>query len=225
MASTVLTAGAGLAGAATLAVLGLGLYFKAGEDRVTALRAQRLNRRSSKPRSVEPSSPAYVRPRELWRVEELAQFDGSASEDSPILLAADGIVFNVARARQLYGPGGEYSVMAGRDASRFLAANSVDEAEAGEDAPLSLAGRASLSAWVFSLKQKYDEVGRCARPRSASRRPSRANRAHCHPCGLQPRTDRARHARGAASHRRPRRWRRSTRPRPSARPTPGPWTA
>ena len=94
---------------------------------------------------------------------ELAEFDGSCSEDGPILLAADGRVFNVAPARNFYGPGGEYAVMGGTDATRFLARNSVEpETDEERAQPLNLAERAALSAWLFSLQQKYDEVGRLA---------------------------------------------------------------
>ena len=53
---------------------------------------------------------AYLPPRsQPWRVEELARYAGTGDDESgPILLAADGIVFNVAKGRKFYGPGGEY---------------------------------------------------------------------------------------------------------------------
>ena len=114
-------------------------------------------------RSVTPDNPAYVRPRKLWHPSELVRYDGTRGAESPILLAADGKVFNVSLARRLYGPGGEYAVMAGRDATRLLARNSLDEPpHADGHSELSLAERASLAAWVFSLEQKYDTVGRLA---------------------------------------------------------------
>jgi membrane-associated progesterone receptor component len=108
-----------------------------------------------------------VRPRALWSEEELRAYNGSkdgiGSPNAPILLAADGLVFNVSPARNLYGPGAEYAIMAGRDASRFLARNTVELAAAdAAGAPLSLAEKASLGAWAFSLRRKYDVVGRLA---------------------------------------------------------------
>lgn len=101
---------------------------------------------------------SYMPPRdEPWTLEELRKYDGSGDgQKGPILLAAGGLVFNVGKARNFYGPKGEYHIMAGRDASRFLA-KTITEEESGEEAmqPLSMAERAVLAAWVFSFKQKY----------------------------------------------------------------------
>ena len=88
---------------------------------------------------------------------------GRGSDDGPILLAADGLVFNVARGRNFYGPGGEYEVMAGADATRYLARNSVESGDgSGGASPLNLAQRGALATWVFSLKSRYDIVGKLA---------------------------------------------------------------
>ncbi|KAL1518729.1 hypothetical protein AB1Y20_003015 [Prymnesium parvum] len=109
---------------------------------------------------------AYLQPRETpWSVEELRLYDGTQDEAGPILLALDGLVFNVGKARSFYGPSGEYRMMAGRDASRLFAKTMTEE-ETEEEAgkPLSLAERATLAAWVFSFKRKYDVVGTLARP-------------------------------------------------------------
>ena len=114
---------------------------RAAED---AAAADRLDERRAR---------AFVEPREWWREDELAPHDGS-DYDGPILLAADGKVFNVWRGRQFYSKGGphalrrqetpgprpgssercrrelvcnhRYAVMAGRDASRMLAKNRLD---------------------------------------------------------------------------------------------------
>ena len=53
-------------------------------------------------------------------MDELAEYDGSGCDDGPVLVAVDGLVYNVAKARNFYGPGGEYAVMGGTDATRFL---------------------------------------------------------------------------------------------------------
>lgn len=112
---------------------------------------------------IPPGSAGYIAPREQWTLADLAAFDGCSSEDGPILLAADGLVFNVAASRNFYGPGGEYHVMAGGDASRLLARNSIESETAAQAAvPLNLAERAALSAWVFALKSRYDVLGRLA---------------------------------------------------------------
>ena len=163
--------GTGLASVMLLAVfISLGSWLSY-EQYVLSLRSSRRSRSEGrKSKSVDAASPAYVRPRELWRLSDLEQYDGSHCEDGPILLAANGLVFNVALGRSFYGPGGEYAVMGGTDASRYLAKNSVEpESPSEAAAPLTLAERAALGAWTFSLQQKYDVVGRMASPEEASR--------------------------------------------------------
>lgn len=148
------------------------------EQYVLSLRSQRFKRGAGnstssqqRSRSVEPWSPAYVPPREYWRLAELREYDGTQSPDGAILVAAEGFVYNVAKARNFYGPGGEYAVMGGTDASRLLAKNTVEpETEAEAAVPLNLAERASLSAWVLSFRQKYDCVGRFISEEEAARR-------------------------------------------------------
>lgn len=48
---------------------------------------------------------------------ELAVFDGT-DESKPLYLAVNGSIFDVSNGRHMYGPGGSYSIFAGRDASR-----------------------------------------------------------------------------------------------------------
>ena len=147
-----------------LAVLPL-IGWLINEQYVLSLRAQRVKSAAHKSRSVEAGSAAYVAPREVWTAQALGAYDGTGSDSGAILLAADGFVFNVAKARNFYGPGGEYAVMGGADATRLLARNSV-QPETAEQAsrPLTLAEKAALAAWLFSFKQKYDIVGRLATP-------------------------------------------------------------
>ena len=158
----------GAAGAAALlvAVGTLGSWL-AWTNYVLGLRNARRGRAQQKSKSVPASSAAYVRPRKLWRLDELRAFDGTGGADGPILLAADGLVYNVALARNFYGPDGEYAAMAGTDATRMLARNSL-EAEADATAPLNLAEQASLAAWKFSFERKYDCVGRLANDEEAA---------------------------------------------------------
>ena len=102
---------------------------------------------------------AFIEPKETWTEEELAPYNGS-NPTGPLLIAADGIVFNVWKGRHFYSPGCEYHVMAGRDATRFLASNSLEEVtEEKARKPLTLAEKASLEAWLFTFRNKYDIVG------------------------------------------------------------------
>ena len=150
--------GSGVAFVVSLTCLAAAVWLW-NEQYVLSLRKQRYKPVDA--RRVSSDSASFVQPRAAWTVAELAEFDGRGPEDGPILLAASELVFNVAPGRKFYGPGGEYSVMAGKDASRYLARNSVEEESPTQAAKeLNIAERAALSAWVFSLKQRYDTVGR-----------------------------------------------------------------
>ena len=147
-----------------LTVLALVVYVWQ-QQYVLSLRARRFTSSSTKSRSVPEGDPAYLPPKDCWVMDELAEYDGSGCDDGPVLVAVDGLVYNVAKARNFYGPGGEYAVMGGTDATRYLARNSV-EPETEEKAALALnvAERAALAAWKLSFEQKYDSLGRLATP-------------------------------------------------------------
>ena len=116
----------------------------------------------SKERLEERRKRAFIEPRESWREADLKEYDGT-DYDGPILLGADGRVFNVWRGRHFYAPGGPYASMAGRDATRQLAKNRLDgdpDYEPDDGAPLNPAERASLALWVASFEGKYDVVGK-----------------------------------------------------------------
>ena len=77
-------------------------------------------------------------------MDELKQYNGE-DEDGPILLAVKGDVFNVWKGKNFYGKDGEYHVMAGRDATRFLAKNRLEEESEEElKVALNVAERANL---------------------------------------------------------------------------------
>eukprot|EP00930_Biecheleria_cincta_P059373 TRINITY_DN45106_c0_g1_i1.p1 TRINITY_DN45106_c0_g1~~TRINITY_DN45106_c0_g1_i1.p1 ORF type:complete len:272 (-),score=52.67 TRINITY_DN45106_c0_g1_i1:52-867(-) len=113
---------------------------------------------------------AYIAPQEKpWTDEELAAYDGSKDEDGPILIACDGKVYNVWQGAHFYAPGCEYHALAGRDATRLLAKNQLEEeSEESLKKALNLAEQASLEIWKAKFA-KYDVVGTYAgSKRSAS---------------------------------------------------------
>merc|ERR1712232_338740 len=58
-------------------------------------------------------------------VDQLSKFVGDEDGDSPIYVAVDGLIYDVSRAYKLYGPNGAYHLFAGKDASYYLAVNSL----------------------------------------------------------------------------------------------------
>jgi len=108
---------------------------------------------------AEREKLAYIEPRDAWREEELKPYNGT-DETGPLLLAVKGDVFNVWKGRNFYGPGAEYHIMAGRDATRFLAKNRLEEeSEEEKKVALNIAERANLEAWYWTIKNKYQRVG------------------------------------------------------------------
>jgi|EP00979_Chaetoceros_neogracilis_P010995 membrane-associated progesterone receptor component len=115
----------------------------------------------SKAIAEERKRKAFIEPKDYWEEEELKQYDGSQDPDGPILMAADGIVFNVYKGRHFYGPGCEYHVFAGRNATRLLAKSKLEEETEEEKAQkLNMAERATLKGWLWTFDGKYEVVGK-----------------------------------------------------------------
>lgn len=106
------------------------------------------------------SSPMAYRD---YTLEDLIIYDGVQNER--ILVAVDMRVYDVTAARSNYGPGGSYSALAGRDASRSLALNDLYRYPKGElqeyDLLMDLTPkqRDLLNSWVDYFNRKYDVVG------------------------------------------------------------------
>ena len=60
----------------------------------------------------------------MFTLAELHNYDGA--DGKPIYVSINRIVYNVTKARNFYGPGGPYHVLAGHDASYALAAMKLD---------------------------------------------------------------------------------------------------
>jgi predicted heme/steroid binding protein len=106
---------------------------------------------------------AFIQPRDQWLEEELNAYNGENDPSGPILLAVKGDVFNVWKGRNFYGADGEYHIMAGRDATRFLAKNRLEEeTEMERKVELNIAERANLEVWYWTMKNKYQFVGNLA---------------------------------------------------------------
>ena len=99
---------------------------------------------------------SHALPKRGYTELELHAYDGS-EPGRPIVLAADGQVFNVSRGcDDFYGPGGCYMKLAGRDASRLLA-KGILEPESAEAAkvPLQPFELATLRDWREHYETKW----------------------------------------------------------------------
>ena len=108
----------------------------------------------------ERENLAFIQPKDEWLEDELSKYNGEYDPSGPILLAVKGDVFNVWKGRNFYGPDAEYHIMAGRDATRFLAKNKLEEeTEEEKKIELNIAERANLEVWYWTIKNKYQFVG------------------------------------------------------------------
>ncbi|KAL7902690.1 cytochrome b5-like heme/steroid binding domain-containing protein [Trichoderma sp. SZMC 28014] len=96
----------------------------------------------------------------------LLPFNGA--NNGPVYMAIRGVVFDVSRGRNFYGPGGPYENFAGRDASRGLACGSFDEDMLTKDldgpldtlADLGAEEMDALKGWEERFTEKYDIIGK-----------------------------------------------------------------
>lgn len=120
---------------------------------------------SGRGRNLEPP-PAAPPPKKAVQLgnitkDELSKYDGTQPE-MPLLMAIKGIVYDVSRSREFYGPGGPYALFAGRDASRALAKMSFEVAdiENSDIMDLSKYEKSVLDDWESKFTFKYEDVGK-----------------------------------------------------------------
>ena len=95
-----------------------------------------------------------------YTVAELREYDGAHGRKG-ILFALRGKVYDVTKGWSFYGPGGGYSMLGGRDASRALAKMSLDEKDVDEPRidDLTAEENKTLDEWVEKLGKKYTLLG------------------------------------------------------------------
>lgn len=99
---------------------------------------------------------------------QLASYKGE--DGGRILMAVGGELLDVSSGRELYGPGGGYSILAGHDVTRCLATMSL-EPEHLDDlqwSPDSAEDEEALKTWQARLKEKYPVAGKLSTDATAS---------------------------------------------------------
>ncbi|KAG1673142.1 Membrane-associated progesterone receptor component 2 [Nymphon striatum] len=113
---------------------------------------------------VTPQIPALEK--KDMTLAELKAYDGLDTEGR-VCVAVNAKVFDVTRnGRRFYGPGGPYSMFAGRDASRSLATFSVENVKEDYDdlSDLNTEQMNGIREWEQQFTEKYDYVGRLLKP-------------------------------------------------------------
>ncbi|NXG04750.1 NEUFC protein, partial [Sakesphorus luctuosus] len=96
----------------------------------------------------------------LLSARDLRRYRG-APGDPGLYLALLGRVFDVQRGRRHYGPGGAYSALAGRDATRAFATGDFTPAGLVDDvSSLSPRELLSIQGWLSFYSDNYDPVGK-----------------------------------------------------------------
>jgi len=119
--------------------------------------------------SVEYEPPLKPMSKRDFTPRQLKPFDGTKSEDNPegrILIGVLGKVYDMTKGKSFYGPGGPYSVFAGRDASRALATfevHSVSE-EYDDLSDLKQSELNEVKEWDLQFSEKYTLVGKLLKP-------------------------------------------------------------
>mmetsp|Transcript_27200 Transcript_27200/g.48093 ORF Transcript_27200/g.48093 Transcript_27200/m.48093 type:complete len:176 (+) Transcript_27200:108-635(+) len=92
--------------------------------------------------------------------EELRKYDGS-DPSLPIYLSVNGDIFDVTAGKKNYGPGGGYSLFAGRICDRALAVSEIGEDQLNDDLMgLNEGQMTSLKQWTQFFDKKYTKVGK-----------------------------------------------------------------
>jgi membrane-associated progesterone receptor component len=147
-------------GGAILTAASAAIYASGSEDREKKKQYAEWEEKDRIMRE-ERARKAYIAPRDVWNEEDLKPYDGTMDEDGPILMGVNGDVYNVWKGRHFYGPGCEYHIFAGRDATRLLAKSKLEEETEEEmKKKLNMADRATLQGWIYTFKNKYEIVGR-----------------------------------------------------------------
>mmetsp|Transcript_65197 Transcript_65197/g.121542 ORF Transcript_65197/g.121542 Transcript_65197/m.121542 type:complete len:495 (-) Transcript_65197:65-1549(-) len=105
---------------------------------------------------------ASVPPEEMIELSLSELHSKTGAGDGPIMMSLLGEVLDISAGRELYGPGGGYSLLAGHDVTRCLSTMSLEPRDLDdlEFVPQSSEDEQTLKNWQEKLKQKYPVIGK-----------------------------------------------------------------
>jgi len=97
-------------------------------------------------------------------LEQLRKFDGQ--DGGRILISLKGKIIDVTKGAESYGPGGSYSLFAGRDVTKSLALMDLSEGFLDQPGytPENEESKKTLESWWARLSGQYPEVGEVVQP-------------------------------------------------------------
>lgn len=142
---------------------------------ISSTATQKTENTKSSPKTVEPnaeptreapsinyrlsSCPGEPKPVRLWTKDELSKFDGNSGE-TDVLLGFLGFVYNVTLNEQHYGPGAEYNVFAGKDATRAFVTGNFTHDLTDDISDIDESMYQHIESWASFYSSSYQEVGR-----------------------------------------------------------------
>jgi len=91
---------------------------------------------------------------------DIAQFDGS-DPSLPLLMAVKGVVFDVTKGKEFYGPGKSYNALVGKDCTQAVAKMSLDPKDLNNNVDTLTDSQLKALDEIFTgtYRAKYPVVG------------------------------------------------------------------
>merc|ERR1719334_768849 len=112
----------------------------------------------------------------MLTLEILGKYNGE--NDTPMYVSIKGTIFDVSSKKELFGPGGSYSIFSGKDASYSLAKMSLNPDDTNKfEFTLNEVEQKTLDDWVIYFTKRYPIVGQLKHDRKLQATKDEANRS------------------------------------------------
>lgn len=127
---------------------------------LTSDQISRLEAKKEELRKLGCGASGAVVPMKQITMAELERHNGAVDPSLPIFLAIEGVVYNVSKGRQFYGPDGVYP-FAGRECARAFALLSTEVSDCNNNLEgLGPVEMEHLRDWQAKFNAKYPIVGK-----------------------------------------------------------------